>query len=361
MSDDSDIEKEHAPTPQKLEQARRKGQIVRSTDLSVAASYGGFYLALAGLGAVSITSLGGHLARMLADADSYGPALFGGGARLSHLLLGLLPGIAPWLVLPMLAVVAVLAAQRAFLFVPDKIMPKLNRINPMAAAKQKFGRAGLFEFGKSTVKLIVVSVSLWRMIRNRIDDILGAQHTEATVGILMVGELLIRFVGTVVLVAVVFAGVDYGWQWFEHIRRLRMSRQELIDEMKNAEGDPHVKGQRQQRAREIALNRMMTDVPSADVVIVNPTHYAVALAWKRGSGRPPVCVAKGVDSVAARIRQVAAESGVPIRSDPPTARALYATVEIGAEIQRDHFRAVAAAIRYAEMIRRRARSRAGAR
>ena len=134
-----------------------------------------------------------------------------------------------------------------------------------------------------------------------------------------------------------------------------MSHKELRDEYKESEGDPAMKQQRRQRAQDIAMNQMMGDVPSADVVVVNPTHYAVALKWKRGSGEVPVCVAKGVDEVAARIREKAREAGVPIHSDPPTARALHATIEIGQQISQEHYRPVAAAIRFADAMRKRAK------
>lgn len=361
MSEESDTEKEHEPTQQRLEQARRKGQIVRSTEISVAASYGAIYLVLAALGAITLTALGSNLMRLIAEADRIGPQMLGGGTSWLAAMLGaVLLAVSPWLIAPMLAVLAGLWAQRAFIFVPDKLMPKLNRIDPLAAAKQKFGRAGLFEFGKSTAKMIIVGLLLWRLLSGRVDALRLAQEVTVEQSLLLMGSLLREFLATVLLITVVFAAVDYLWQWFDHRRRNRMSRQELIDEMKDAEGDPHTKAQRQQRAREIATNRMLADVPRADVVVVNPTHYAVALAWQRGSGKAPVCVAKGVDAMAARIREIASESGVPIRSDPPTARTIYATVEIGAEIRRDHYRAVAAAIRYAETIRRRARARARA-
>ena len=131
-----------------------------------------------------------------------------------------------------------------------------------------------------------------------------------------------------------------------------MSRKELTDETKNSEGDPHMKQQRRQKGVSIAMNQMLADVPEADVIIVNPTHYAVALKWDRLSPGAPVCVAKGVDLVAARIRERATEAGVPIHSDPPTARALHATLEIGQQVPHDHYKAVAAAIRFADRIRK---------
>jgi flagellar biosynthesis protein FlhB len=136
-----------------------------------------------------------------------------------------------------------------------------------------------------------------------------------------------------------------------------MSRKELMDETKDAEGDPHMKQQRRQKGQELAMNQMMADVPEADVVLVNPTHYAVALKWSRMPGAAPVCVAKGIDEMALAIRKKAIEAGVPVHSDPPTARALFASVAIGQEIPEKTYRAVAAAIRFAEEIRQKARRR----
>ena len=159
------------------------------------------------------------------------------------------------------------------------------------------------------------------------------------------------------LIAVAIAGVDLVWQRFDHARKLRMSFQEMREETKQSEGDPHMKAQRRSRAEAIATNRMLLDVPKADVVIVNPTHYAVALKWARTKGSAPVCVAKGEGEVALRIREIAATAGVPVHSDPPTARALHATVEIGREIAPEHYRAVAAAIRFADRMRKAARAR----
>ncbi|MEM1316396.1 MAG: EscU/YscU/HrcU family type III secretion system export apparatus switch protein, partial [Pseudomonadota bacterium] len=138
-------------------------------------------------------------------------------------------------------------------------------------------------------------------------------------------------------------------------KRLRMSLQEIRDEQKNAEGDPHLKSERRRRGQKIATNRMLLEVNKADVVMVNPTHYAVALTWSRKPGAAPECVAKGVDEVALAIRARAAEAGVPVREDPACARALYATVELGEEIRPEHYRAVAAAIRWAETVRQAAR------
>ncbi|MHA1527614.1 MAG: EscU/YscU/HrcU family type III secretion system export apparatus switch protein, partial [Alphaproteobacteria bacterium] len=136
-----------------------------------------------------------------------------------------------------------------------------------------------------------------------------------------------------------------------------MSHQELKDEGKQAEGDPHIRAQRRERAHQIANNRMLLAVPEADVVIANPTHYAVALKWPRHDGSAPVCLAKGVDEIALAIRARAAEAGVPVQTDPPTARSLHGLVEVGQEIRPEHYQAVAAAIIFADEMRRKARER----
>lgn len=158
------------------------------------------------------------------------------------------------------------------------------------------------------------------------------------------------------IISIGFSVVDFLWKRHEHHRKNRMSRKEMEDEHKESEGDPHMKAARRQKAVDLATRQMLADVARADVVVVNPTHYAVALEWKRGSGRAPVCLAKGVDEVAARIRERARDNKVPVWSDPPCARAIFASVDIGQEIRREHFAAVAAAIRFAEQMREKARA-----
>ena len=173
----------------------------------------------------------------------------------------------------------------------------------------------------------------------------------------MMANVLIDILIMVTILSVVVGIGDFLWQKYSHNKKLLMSFQEMRDENKESEGDPHTKGQRRQRGRDIATNRMLLDVPKADVIVVNPTHYAVALKWDRGQKTAPKCVAKGEDEIAARIRETAMASGVPIHSDPPTARAIYATVKVGHEIRPDHYKAIAAALRYADIMRKKARQR----
>jgi flagellar biosynthetic protein FlhB len=359
MAEEEDsAEKEYEPTERKLQKARERGEVPKSTELTVAAAYGGVLIAGFGVGAAAFGAFGTSAMVLLDQADTLAPLFLGGHTGPVAGLLGeVLIAIAPWFVIPFLLVLATVFAQQAMVFAPEKIQPKLSRISPIATAKQKFGADGLFEFAKSSGKLIVISAILGIFLMSRLHEILETIYFTPGMIAVRLMELIAEFLFIVLVLAVVIGCVDFFYQRASHIRKNRMSRKEMMDEMKSSEGDPHMKAQRRQRAYDIATNRMLNDVPKADVVIVNPTHYAVALKWNRASGRAPICVAKGVDEIAARIREKAMEAGVPIHSDPPTARALHAAIDIGREIWPEHYRAVAAAIRFAEKMRARARSR----
>ncbi len=349
---DDDSDKPYEPSQKKLDTAREQGDIPRSNDITTAASYGGFLLAALAFGPASFIGLGTALTVFLDQADTLSTAIFTGSAApfSGGAMTAIISDLAPWVLVPALLALLSILAQRGMVFSTSKVAPKLSRINPITALGQKFGRTGLFEFGKSFIKLLIYSAILLTYLNRQLPRILGS--IELTPALLTV-ELLQLCVGLlllVLLVAIAIGTLDLIWQFFEHNRKNMMSRQELIDEHKESEGDPHVKQQRRQKAIEIAMNKMLTEVPKADVIIVNPTHYAVALKWDRRGTRAPVCIAKGVDEIAARIREIAATSAIPVHSDPATARALYATLKIGDEIKRDHYRAVAAAIRFAETI-----------
>lgn len=358
VSDESQSpsEKPHEPTPRKLQQAREKGDIVRSTDLNSAVMFLGILLA-SGLLAMALFEALGRLTQIsLGRADALSEQLLqpGGFPVATAVFLPPFLVLAAIIAVPAVLLILSLVAQRGFVFAPSKLEPKLSKISPISNAKQKFGIEGLFQFAKSAAKLIIVSVLLGLFLWARFDLILGSIKAEPGQILGLLGRMCLEFIAVVTALSLLIGVVDWSWEWAQLLRKNRMTRQELQDEMKTSEGDPTFKQERRQRAQAIASNQMMKDVPSADVIVVNPTHYAVALKWDRQSGQVPVCVAKGVDEVAAQIRTTGIEAGVPIFSDPPTARALHASVEIGAMIEPDHYRAVAAAIRFADAIRRRA-------
>lgn len=357
MSDEeSPSDKEHDATQQKLSEARRKGEIARSADLTTAASYLGFVLAIVAFGGTPLIKAGTSAAVLLGQADRLSQSLLSGaGNNVAGLVAAFATALAPFFLLPAIAALAMVALQRALIFTPSRLAPKLSRISPIAGAANKFGRKGLFEFGKSFVKLLVTSGLLLGFLMYQATDFLHMIYLSPALSTAMLLEKSVGFLALVAMIALAIGGIDYFWQRSEHLRANRMSRKEVMDEHKNSEGDPHMKAKRRQKAQEIATSQMLVDVARADVVIVNPTHYAVALRWDRATGRAPVCVAKGVDEIAARIRERASEHGVPLHSDPPTARLLYATMKIGEELHPDHYRAVAAAIRFADAMRQKMR------
>ncbi|MBU2956828.1 flagellar type III secretion system protein FlhB [Paracoccus sp. 1_MG-2023] len=347
MSEDKD-DKQFDPSEQRLQRAREKGDIPRSTELNVTLMY---------LGAVVAFTLGAGVAvrQWIAMAMR---ALGSEGWR----DMGVAAPLALWAGAATVALAAVIAgailvgliATRGLAFAPDKIAPDLKRIDPIKNAKQKFGGSGLTTFAISVGKAAVVCAGGWFLFAALLDRIAGSAMAGGQwVGGL--GLIIWQVLALGLVVSIAFTLPDMLIKWFEHRKRNRMSRKEMEDEFKDSEGDPHLKAARRQRAVDLATGQMIADVAKADVIIVNPTHYAVALQWSRGSGRAPVCLAKGVDEVAARIREKAGEHGVPLWSDPPCARAIHASVKVGDEIMREHFAAVAAAIRFAERMREKAR------
>lgn len=357
MSQDQDTEKSHEPTPRKLEQARKKGQVAKSADISVAASYAGLLILLSFSTGAAAMGLGEPLMVLLDQAPDLADDLFSGhpSSVFGGILLSVVQASANWFLAPAAAVILSLLAQRAIVFAPSRIEAKASRLNPVENARNKFGRSGLFEFSKSFAKLLIYSVCLAFFLSARLEDMLGSLAAGPLQVAGVMGRLTLQFLGLVVLISAVIAGFDYLWQWFEFRRQQMMTHKELMDETKDSEGDPQMKQQRRQKAQQIAMSQMMGAVPEADVIIVNPTHFAVALKWTREQGSAPVCVAKGVDHIALQIREVATQAGVAIHSDPPMARALFATVELGDEIAPEHYKGVAAAIRFADALRKKAR------
>jgi flagellar biosynthetic protein FlhB len=353
MSEEDD-DKQYEPSQKRLDDARARGEIPKSTDLNTAASYAGFVLVALVGGAALLQEFGQAGMVLLDQPDRLSTLIFDqAAAPIAGLSMGFGKPTLPLFIFPGAAVLLALVGQRAFHFAPEKLAIKWSRISPLATAKNKFGREGLFEFGKSFAKMLVVGIILAMQLSSNATEILASMQLEPAQAVALMLRLLLHFMFLVVITIMVFGGADYMWQRAQHMRRNMMTRKELMDEMKDSEGDPHVKQQRRQRGQEIATNRMLQEVPQADVILVNPTHYAVALKWSRKGRSAPICIAKGVDEVAARIREKAAEAGVPIHSDPPTARAVYGTVDIGQQIRPEHYRAVAAAIRFAETMRKR--------
>lgn len=358
MSGDQDEDKQFDPTQKKLDDARKKGEIAKSMDLLTASAYLGLTLVGMAMGAELLSDLSASLRYLLDQPDQISDRIFDRAPQVffGGLLSNVAWSIALWFVVPMAMVLLCVLGQNAFVIAPSKLAPKASRISLLSGFKNKFGRSGLFEFVKSFSKLLIYGVILGVFLSKQSEAILATMYLSPSLVFVQLGEMLSILFMIVILVAAVLGLIDYSWQRAEHFRKNKMSRKEIMDEMKQSEGDPMMKNQRRQKGYEIAMNKMIKDVPDADVIIVNPTHFAVALKWDRLPGSAPICLAKGADEIAIKIREVATESAIPIHSDPPTARALFATVEIGQQIAQELYPPVAAAIRFAEHVRQKAKS-----
>ncbi|MEM7497698.1 MAG: EscU/YscU/HrcU family type III secretion system export apparatus switch protein [Pseudomonadota bacterium] len=345
-------------TERKLEEARRKGDLPRAPDAQAAIAYIGFALGLALAGRDGAEAAGSSLLRLLEAPGPLSARAFAGDPALwATLATDMGVAVAPLLLTPAALLIAYLVAMRGIVFAPDRVVPKLSRISPVENAGQKYGPHGLGEFVKSTVKLSLLLLVLAIVMLGMMDWIAGSVRAEARLLPRLLEVPLRQILGGTLGVAILVGLADFFWQRHQHHQRQRMSPEEMKREMRETEGDPLLKAKRRQRAEEIATNRMLEKVPNAAVVITNPTHVAVALSWQRGGREAPVCVAKGVDEIAARIRERAEEAGVPLHSDPATARAVFAATPLGAEIDPAHYRAVAAAILFAESLREKQRQR----
>lgn len=357
---EEDSDKQFDASEHKLRRAREQGDIPRSIEVNSALMYLGFWGAIGLVGGVAAPAWLKMAARAIGQEpwpDGRGTSVFDlASAIFGYAVLATLAGIT----LMGLSTLIGLVVQRSIVFTPKKLVPDINRINPFKNAKQKFGVGGMVTFAISVAKAGLVAVGGWLLFRSLVTMLINADLMADLQWVSGLGVILQRVIILALSVSVLFGGIDLLWKRFEYLRRNRMSRKEMMDEYKESEGDPHMKASRRQKGVDIVTNRMLADVEKADVVIVNPTHYAVALEWKRGSGKAPVCLAKGTDDVARRIRERAREHNVPLWSDPPSARAIYALVEIGQEIRTEHFGPVAAAIRFAESMRKKAREGWGA-
>jgi len=350
---DEEAEKTHEPTPHKLEEARKKGEVPRSADLNTAAAYGGFLLTGLAAGVTSISQVSSALMVLLDQSVDLATQFFEGASAPVGGLIGTIAlGLMAWFLIPAGAALLSVLAQRSFVVAPTKLKPKMSRLSLVQNAKNKYGLSGLFEFLKSFAKLVLYTTLLCSFLSFRLNEMAGSLHSGPLAASALMMRLLIEFMFVVLLISLAIGAVDYLWHYHDHMRKNRMSHREIREEHKQHEGEPHMKQERRHRASQIAASQMMADVPKADVVIVNPIHYAVALKWSRLPGAAPECVAKGTDHMAMAIRKLAMENGIPIHHDAPTARALHATTSIGHEIDPEHYRAVAAAIRFAERMRR---------
>ncbi len=344
-------ERTESPTPKRLKEAREKGQIPRSRDLSAAAVLMTGGVALSSLGG----QLGGDLSALMSrgltltreevmDTSQIVPTLTSAG------LDGLIACIPVFGLLLLAAILAPLVLG-GWNFSSQSLMPQFNRLNPLSGIKRIFAMRSLVELTKALAKFGVVAVIaalvLWKDASALLA--LGREPTSQAImhAVSLAGSSLILISAGMLLIA----GIDVPYQLWQYAKQLKMTREEVRREMKESEGSPEVKGRIRQLQQQMARQRMMQDVPNADVIVTNPTHFAVALKYDEKRMRAPIVVAKGVDLVAARIREIATEHSVPIFEAPPLARVLYKNVDIGAEVPAAVYVAVAQVLSYIFQLR----------
>ncbi len=347
MADDTDAsQKTEEPTPKKIQDARNKGQIPTSREIN----HWFMLLAASIIFAVLADSLTGDIARTLVKfverPDTLPVDADGLESIFSSTLYEIGIAILPTTIILVLAAAASGFMQTGFIASLDRIQPKLEKISIIKGAKRMFSMKAVVEFAKGVLKIAIVGSIATMVILPQFEgmDRLVTLPVIEFLGVLQ--SLAVKLVVAILAVMTVIAAVDFLYQRFEHTKQLRMSRQEIKDEMKQTEGDPHVKSRMKQIRMERARTRMMAAVPEADVVITNPTHFAVALAYDPENMAAPRMLAKGADLVAQRIRELAKEHDVPIVENPPLAQALFAGVEIGDEVSEEHYKAVAEVISY---------------
>jgi len=352
MAEDSDQERTEEPTSKRLEDARKEGQVVRSRELSVLLSLLGSAVAMFWTGPALIEKLKSVLTRSL----SFDAEVTHNTTALSEHLAGystdVLLSLMPFMLVICLLGVMGPVVLGGWTFNGSALLPKFERMDPVSGIARMFSLKALFELVKAVFKVVLVGGIAYAILRGVLSQVLQLPMGEVASALHNAGNLflwcLVGFSSALLLVAC----FDVPYQIWNHRHQLMMTKQEVKDEMKESEGRPEVKGAIRKRQQEISQRRMMQAVPKADVVITNPTHYAVALRYDPKAGSAPVVLAKGKDLVAAKIREIAKDHNIMVFSAPPLARALFASTEINRQIPEDLFVAVAQVLAWIYQLRR---------
>jgi flagellar biosynthetic protein FlhB len=353
MSDDtSDQEKTESPSSKRLEDARKKGQVPRSKEF---ATFVVLALCFGTIAALAPWML--HQLKELIDLSMRIPhaAAHDTTAMFDFFRTVLTSSaliVAPVLCAAFIAAALAPIATNGYVFLPEKVSPDFTKLNPMNWFGRVFSKDGAIEVGKGILKSLLIGIVAYAAFRTSEDRMLLAAGAGLEGGIAEVCAVMFKVIGFVVLALATLAGADVPLELYMHHSKLKMTLQELKDESKETDGNPEIKGRIKRMQREMARRRMIDDVKKADVVITNPTHYAVALSYKDGKMGAPLMLAKGVDEVALRIREAAKEANVPIVESPKLARAIYATTEIEHEVPDTLYMAVAQVLSYAFAIKK---------
>jgi flagellar biosynthetic protein FlhB len=342
MSDTNDAaSRTEEPTPRKLQQARERGEVVKTPDLASMASLSAAAAVVALGGGWICRNLMASLTPFIAAPDSMSLEGHGGVQIMRAAIMAAAPPLAAVLLAACVAGVAGNLIQTGLMFSPEKLSIDFQKLSPVAGFKRIFGIDGFMQFLKSLLKVALTGLLAWWVLNPHLSELENLASMDPVTTLNFSADILRRLVFAVAAFLLLVAGADWFWQRQRFMTRMRMSKEELKEDYKQSEGDPHIKARQRQLRNERSRRRMIQAVPDATVVVMNPTHYAVALKYDASETPAPLCVAKGMDSLALKIREVAEAHGVPVIEDPPLARALYATVEVDDIIPPAHYEAVA--------------------
>jgi flagellar biosynthesis protein FlhB len=352
MADEGDSEdKTLDPSQKRLDEALQRGDVVKSQEINTWFVIAAGALVMSNFGSSVGSGILLPMRNLLANAwmiRTDGPGLLALTKSLEYVLISTM---GPPILMLMIAAVAANLVQHRLVWSAETLAPSFSKISPMSGAKRLFGKQAAVNFGKGLFKLValgaVMTMILWPE-RMRLESLL---HVDPSALLGITSGLTMHLFGSAVAMLAIVAVLDYFFQYRQWYERQKMSVQEMKEEFKQSEGDPHIKGRIRQLRMARMKKRMMAAVPKASVVITNPTHFSVALQYERGMAAP-ICVAKGVDNLAFKIREIAREHDIPIVETVPLARALYAAVDVDEEIPVEHYHAVAEIIGYVMGLRR---------
>lgn len=341
-------EKTEQPTPKKLREAREKGQIAQSKEFNGAASLLAVFFAFSMMSGFYIENLGGYFVRVIEQIPQ-AESLYSSEtvhAFFGDALMFILRVSLPLLAIALLTGLVASYAQVGFLFTLEPIKPKFSKLDPIKGLKNVISSRALIELFKSVFKAVLILFVAVDVVRGRLTEISYALQMDLTQIVVLMWSIIYNIVIRCSVVLFLIAVIDYEFKRRKNKKELMMTKQEIKQEYKQSEGDPQLKGKIKEKQRAISMSRMMQQVPKADVIITNPTHYAVAIKYDPALGDAPIVIAKGQDLVAQNIKRVAEEHKVPLVENKEIARAMYFTLEIGERIPPELYEAVAEILAY---------------
>lgn len=335
-------EKTEKATPKRKRDERKKGNVFSSNDFTAALFILIMFLTLRifstsmyknlAEGMMSFIDMSGKYSELSQETLNY---VFRNAAKIVFTVAG------PAFIVGVLAPVIFTGIQTRFIFSMEAVKPKFSRLNPLTGIKRLFSLRSTIELIKNLIKLAIISSIIYSQVKDRLTEIISFFDIDPRVAIVYLCSSIFSAVMTIAIIFMFLGILDFGYQWWEYEKNLRMTKQEIKEEYKQMEGDPEIKGKIKQKQREMSRARMMQEVPTADVVIRNPTHFAVAIKYDPEKNHAPAVVAKGMDLVALKIIEIAQENDVTLTENRPLARALYDSVEIGQEIPEEFYHEVA--------------------